>query len=174
MEGAAMVYKVVQLGHPALRQRSAEVDLKQVQSAKFQKLIDDMFATMRAYEGVGIAAPQIGLPIAVFCVEVRGNRRYPDMPNIPVYTVINPKLTITNKSKLKMMEGCLSIPDLRGDTPRAKAVRLEGFDRHGKPLDFEAKGFHARILQHEYDHLQGKVYLDRVEDRRSLCYTEYL
>lgn len=169
-----MVYEVVRLGHPALRQKSAEVDLARVKDAKFQKLVDDMIATMRKYDGVGIAAPQIGLPIAVFCVEYKSNRRYPDMPNIPVYTVVNPRLTVTDADPVRMMEGCLSVPDLRGDTPRAKAVRVEGFDRHGEPLTIEAKGFHARILQHEYDHLQGKVYLDRVSDKKSLCYVEYL
>lgn len=169
-----MVYQVVRLGHPALRQKSAAVDLARVKDAKFQKLVDDMIETMRAYEGVGIAAPQIGLPIAVFCVEYKSNRRYPDMPNIPVYTVINPRLTVTDDTPVKLMEGCLSIPDLRGETPRAKAVKLEGFDREGKPLAFEAKGFHARILQHEYDHLQGRVYLDRVTDKKTLCYVEHL
>ena len=169
-----MVYLVVRLGHPALRQKSVQVDLARVKAAKFQKFIDDMIATMRDYEGVGIAAPQIGLPIAVFCVEYQSNRRYPAMPNIPVYTVINPTLTVTDKTPLKMMEGCLSLPDLRGETPRARAVRVEGFDRHGEPLKIEAKGFHARILQHEYDHLQGHVYLDRVKNRKSLCYVEHL
>lgn len=169
-----MVYQVVKLGHPALRQKSAKVDLARVKDAKFQKLIDDMIETMRAYEGVGIAAPQIGLAAAIFCVEYKSNRRYPDMPDIPVYTVINPKLTVTDASPVRLMEGCLSIPDLRGDTPRAKAVRVEGFDRHGEPLTVEAKGFHARILQHEYDHLQGAVYLDRVKNRKSICYVDYL
>lgn len=169
-----MVYQVVRLGHPALRQKSADVDLARVKDTKFQKLIDDMIETMRAYEGVGIAAPQIGLPIAIFCVEYQSNRRYPDMPNIPAYTVLNPRLTVTDASEIRLMEGCLSIPDLRGDTPRAKAVKLKGFDRHGEPLEIEAKGFHARILQHEYDHLQGKVYLDRVQDKKSLCYIEHL
>lgn len=169
-----MVYKVVRLGHPALRQKSQKVDPARIPDAKFQKLLDDMIETMRAYEGVGIAAPQIGLPLAIFCVEYKSNRRYPDMPNIPVYTVINPKLTVTDSSEIRLMEGCLSIPDLRGDTPRAKAVRLEGLDRDGEPLSFEAKGFHARILQHEYDHLQGRVYLDRVTDKKTLCYLEHL
>lgn len=168
------MYKVVRLGHPALRQKSAMVDLARVKDARFQKLIDDMIETMRAYEGVGIAAPQIGLPEAIFCVEVRSSRRYPDMEGIPVYTVINPKLTITDAAPVRMMEGCLSIPDLRGDTPRARAVRLEGFDRHGRPLKLEVKGFHARILQHEHDHLQGHVFMDRVKNRRSFCYVEYL
>jgi peptide deformylase len=162
------------LGHPALRQKAAPVNLSAVKEKKFQKLIDDMIATMRDYQGVGIAAPQIGLSAAIFCVEVKANRRYPDMPGIPVYTVINPKLTLTDASEVRMMEGCLSLPDLRGETPRARAVRLEGFDRFGQPLDFNAKGFHARILQHEYDHLQGRVYLDRVKNRKSICYTDHL
>jgi peptide deformylase len=169
-----MVYKVVRLGHPALRQKAAKVDPARVKDAKFQKLLDDMIETMRAYDGVGIAAPQIGLPLAIFCVEYKSNRRYPSMPDIPVYTVINPKLTVTDASEVRLMEGCLSVPDLRGDTPRAKAVRLEGLDRHGAPLKLEVKGFHARILQHEYDHLQGKVYLDRVTDRKTLCYVEHM
>lgn len=169
-----MVYQVVRLGHPALRQKSAPVDLARVKDAKFQKLVDDMIATMRKYDGVGIAAPQIGVPLAIFCVEYKSNRRYPDMPNIPVYTVVNPRLTVTDAAEIRMMEGCLSIPDLRGDTPRAKSVRVEGFDRHGAPLAVDATGFHARILQHEYDHLQGKVYLDRVTDKKTLCYVEHL
>ena len=169
-----MVYQVVRLGHPVLRQKAAKVELTRVKDAKFQKLIDDMIETMRAYEGVGIAAPQIGLAEAIFCVEVQSSRRYPDMSGIPVYTVLNPKLTVTDATPTRMMEGCLSIPDLRGDTPRARGVRLEGFDRHGKPLTVEAKGFHARILQHEFDHLQGRVYMDRVEDRKSFCYVEHL
>ena len=169
-----MVHKVVRLGHPALRKRAAEVDLNCAKDAKFQKLIDDMIETMRAYEGVGIAAPQIGLSLAIFCVEYRGNRRYPSMSEIPVYAVLNPKLAVIDAAEVRMMEGCLSVPDLRGDTPRAKEVRLEGFDRHGEPIRIQAKGFHARILQHEYDHLQGRVYLDRVKNRKSLCYTEFL
>ena len=169
-----MVHKVVRLGHPALRQKSGPVNLDRVGDAKFQKLIDDMIATMRAYEGVGIAAPQIGLSAAIFCVEYKGNRRYPDMPDIPVYTVINPKLTVTDPTPVRLMEGCLSLPDLRGDTRRARAVRVEGFDRRGKPLKVEAKGIHARILQHEYDHLQGRVFLDHVKNKKSLCYVEYL
>lgn len=169
-----MVYQVVRLGHPALRQKSANVDLARVKDPGFQKLIDDMIETMRAYDGVGIAAPQIGLPEAIFCVEYKSNQRYPDMKDIEAYTVINPKLTVTDDTPVRLMEGCLSIPDLRGDTPRARGVRVEGFDRHGRSLTIETKGFHARILQHEYDHLQGKVYLDRVTDKKSLCYIEHL
>lgn len=169
-----MVHKVVRLGHPALRQKAKRVDPARIGDAKFQKLLDDMIETMRAYEGVGIAAPQIGLPLAIFCVEYKSSRRYPNMPNIPVYAVINPKLTLLDRTEVRLMEGCLSIPDLRGDTPRAGKVRLEGLGRDGRPLELEADGFHARILQHEYDHLQGKVYLDRVTDKRTLCYVEYL
>ena len=169
-----MVYKVIRLGHPALRQKSKKVDLHRIHLARFQRFLDDLVQTMRAYSGVGIAAPQAGVPQRIFCVECRKNKRYPGMPSIPLYTVINPTVTILGASAANMFEGCLSIPDLRGYVPRARSVRLRGWDRTGKKIDIIAKGFHARIIQHEYDHLNGKVYLDRVKDKRSLSYVEYL
>lgn len=171
-----MIYRVVRLGHPALRAKSVPVDPKRIQNKPFQKLIDDLIATMRAYGGVGIAAPQIGLAERIFCVECRKNKRYPGMPHIPVYTVINPKLTIVDPTPVGMMEGCLSVPDMRAQVYRAKSVRIEGLDRKGNRISNVYNGFHARILQHEFDHINGKVYLDRVKpaDRHTLCYCEYL
>jgi len=168
-----MIYQVVRLGHPALRQRAKKVDLGKIKTTQFQKLINDLIQTMRAYQGVGIAAPQIGLSQRIFCVECKKNKRYPGMPNIPVYAVVNPTVTILNNSKAGLFEGCLSIPELRGYVPRAKAVCLRGWDRTGKKIKVIARGFHARIIQHEYDHLNGKVYVDRVKDRKSLAYVEY-
>ena len=169
-----MAYKVVRLGHPALRDKAEAVDLKRIQEPRFQKLLDRLVATMRAYDGVGIAAPQVGLSQRIFCVECLKNKRYPGVPSIPLYIVINPKVTIVDRKKQYLFEGCLSIPDLRGDVPRAKAVRLTGWDRKGSKINFVARGFHARVIQHEYDHLNGKVYLDHLKDKKTLSYVEFL
>ncbi len=168
-------YEVVRLGHPALRMRSERVDPKKITTPQFQELLDRMIQTMRDYRGVGLAAPQIGLVQRIFCVESKVNKRYPGMPNVPVYVAINPIVTILEREKVSgIYEGCLSIPGLRGWVDRPTKVRLKALDRNGESIDFVARGFHARILQHEYDHLNGKVYIDRVKDKTSLCFEDYL
>lgn len=166
--------EVVRLGHPVLRDKSVAIDPTLITTQDFKILVRDMIKTMREYKGVGIAAPQIGVPIRVFCVECRSDKRYKGVPNIPVYTVINPKVTVVDSGTTGIYEGCLSVPGLRGWVERPKVVRLQGLDTEGNTIDRVVKGFHARILQHEYDHLNGKVFLDRVKDRRTLCYEEFL
>lgn len=168
------MFEVVKLGHPALRQKSELVDPEAIGTPEFKDLVKRMIQTMRKYNGVGIAAPQIGLPVQIFCVECRSNKRYKGIPDIPVYTVVNPKVTVIEKETAGIYEGCLSIPDLRGWVERPKVVRLEAITDKGKHISRIVKGFHARIIQHEYDHLMGKVYLDRVKDRESICYEEFL
>lgn len=166
--------EVVKLGHPVLRDKSSAIDPALITSQDFKTLVKDMIKTMREHQGVGLAAPQIGVPIRVFCVECKSDKRYKGVPNIPVYTVVNPVVTVVDKETSGIYEGCLSIPGLRGWVERPKAVRLQGLDTNGKKIDRIVKGFHARILQHEYDHLNGSVFLDRVKDRKSLCYEEFL
>lgn len=169
-----MILKVAKIGHPALRKRAAPVRPEEIASPRFQAFVDDMVDTMRDYEGVGIAAPQVRVSKRIFCVECIGNPRYPGSPAVPLYVVINPRLKILDRTPVRLFEGCLSIPELRGEVLRARKVEVTGLDRRGGPLKVVAQGFHARILQHEFDHLQGKVYLDRMRGLRTLSFLEYL
>lgn len=163
-----MVRKVVLLGSGVLRGRSGAVSRGRIPSPAFQRFIDDLIDTMRDCDGVGIAAPQVGVRLRIFCVECVRNPRYPGAPQVPLYTVINPVVRVTDRSKILVTEGCLSVPGLRGEVPRAAEVELTGLDRRGKPIRVTARGFHARIIQHEFDHLNGRVYLDRMNNLKSL------
>lgn len=157
---------IVRLGHPALRSPAQSVDPDQIGDPELQALIDDMIATMHEAHGVGLAAPQLGEEIQLFVYHAAGP------PEIPLQVVINPMITPQVRELVYDWEGCLSIPDLRGLVPRHPAVRVQGLDREGRPLDYSATGFEARIVQHEFDHLNGVVFLDRMRDLRSLAYFE--
>jgi peptide deformylase len=134
-----------------------------------QRLIDDMVETMHEYDGVGLAAPQVHVGLRLAVVEVSGaDERAED--GVPLTVLVNPKLTLAAGPRPHGWEGCLSVPDLRGIVPRAAKVKLEALDRQGRPFRVEARGFHARVLQHECDHLDGTVYLDRMGDLRSLAF----
>lgn len=163
-----MILKVARLGHPVIRTFAHPVDPGAIQAPEFQRLLDDMVETMREYTGVGLAAPQVHLPLQVAVLEVENHPRYPEMPPVPLSFLINPAVTVTDPSRVDEWEGCLSIPDLRGMVPRYRQLRVTGLGRHGEPLDFIASDFHARVIQHETDHLKGEVYLDRMSDMKSL------
>lgn len=156
------ILKVCRLGHPVLRQVAAPVPVEEVATPEIQRLIDDMIETLREYDGVGLAAPQVHISKQIAVLEVEKNPRYPEAPPVPLTVLINLRITVLREETVDGWEGCLSIPDLRGVVPRYRELRVEAFDRQGKKLDFIAKDFHARVVQHEYDHLQGKVYLDRL------------
>ena len=157
---------IVRLGHPALRTPAAPVAASRLGAPEIQELVDDMVETMREAHGVGLAAPQVGVGLQVFVYEA------PNGPDgaIPLRTVVNPMLTPQPGELVEDWEGCLSIPDLRGLVPRHPAVRVRGLDRDGRPLDYVAHGFEARIVQHELDHLNAVLFLDRMRDLRSLAY----
>jgi len=163
-----MILKVARLGHPVIRAMAQTVAPEVIKTAKFQTLLDDMVETMHEYSGVGLAAPQVHLSIRVAVLEVQNHPRYPDMPRVPLTYLINPRLTILDATPVEDWEGCLSIPDMRGKAPRAQQLRVEALGRNGEALDFVARGFHARVVQHENDHLNGEVYLDRMPDLKSL------
>ncbi|HLK86521.1 MAG TPA: peptide deformylase [Candidatus Binataceae bacterium] len=165
-----MILKVARLGHPVLRTRAQPVAPEQIASSEFQRLLDDMVETMREYTGVGLAGPQVHLPLRVAVLEVEHHPRYPEMPRVPLTFLINPEFTVIEHERIEQWEGCLSIPDLRGRVPRFKQLRVTGLGRHGEALDFVASDFHARVVQHETDHLNGEVYLDRMADMRSLAF----
>jgi peptide deformylase len=163
------VRPIVRLGHPALRQPAIPVSAAELRSSELQELIDDMFATMEAAEGVGLAAPQLGLGYQLFVYGVAADG---EDPGISPRVVVNPMLEAEKGELVEEWEGCLSIPELRGLVPRHPAVRVHGLDRHGGALRFHAEGFEARIIQHEFDHLHGVVFLDRMRDLRSLTYLD--
>jgi len=164
------ILKVCRLGHPGLRQVAEAVPAETIARPAFQQFIDDLIETMYEYDGVGLAAPQVHVSQQVAVLEVDKHPRYPDAPAVPLTVLINPRVTILDEETVDGWEGCLSIPDLRGVVPRYRELRVEALDRHGNSLDFIARDFHARVIQHEYDHLQGKVYADRMASLETLTH----
>jgi peptide deformylase len=166
------ILKVARLGNPVLRRVAENLSPDQLSSPLLQKLIDDMIETMREYDGVGLAAVQVHEPKQVAVLEVADNPRYPQKPSVPLSVLLNPKITPLSEETEEDWEGCLSIPELRGKVPRYKTIHVRARDREGKELDFAASGFHARVIQHEWDHLHGKVFLDRMRDLSTLTYLQ--
>ncbi|NWF58916.1 MAG: peptide deformylase [Fischerella sp.] len=160
------ILPIVQLGNHILRQKAARVE--NIQDEKIQKIIDDLIATVVKANGVGIAAPQVAQSYRVMIVASRPNPRYPDAPEMEPTAMINPKIITHSTAVVKGWEGCLSIPGIRGLVPRYKAVEVEYTDRNGKLQKQLLNGFIARIFQHEYDHLDGIVFLDRLESNRDI------
>ncbi|HEY7168125.1 MAG TPA: peptide deformylase [Candidatus Binatia bacterium] len=168
------ILKVCRLGHPVLRQVTESVSKAEIASPECQKFIDDMIATMKEYDGVGLAADQVHESKQIAVLEVAANPRYPDKPQVPLTVLINPRVTAVTEEMEEDWEGCLSVPDLRGRVPRYQSIRVEALDRFGNAIDFVAGGFHARVIQHEWDHLNGRVYLDRMRDFSTLSFlTEF-
>ena len=169
-----MILKVAQLGHPVLRRRARPVSVKQISSPSLQALLRDMIETMHEYDGVGIAAPQVHLSLQIAVIEVQRNPRYPHAPKIPLTVLINPRVKPVSSRKVKDWEGCLSVEGFRGVVPRWQSVQVAAYNAKGQLIRFRASGFYARVIQHEWDHLQGKVYLDRMPNLSTLTHlTEY-
>jgi peptide deformylase len=168
---ALSLLKIARLGHPILRRPAAPVEDPEFSSPDIQRLIDDMIETMRDGEGVGIAAPQVYAAKRIFIVEVKGpNPRYPGQPEVPLTVFVNPQIIEHSEETEEDWEGCLSIPDLRGRVPRWRALRMSAKDREGKTITLDAGRFFARVIQHELDHLDGVVFLDRMRDFASLTH----
>jgi peptide deformylase len=163
------ILKVARIAHPVLRSPAKPVPKSAFKDPLFQKLVDDMRETMYEYEGVGLAAPQVheGLRLAVIEVEGDDERAKAE---VPFMVLVNPVVTPLGDETVNGWEGCLSIPDLRGVVPRLRRLKLEALDRRGKPYSLEAQDFFARVIQHECDHLDGNVYLDRMQGMRSLTF----
>src|SRR5687768_2650599 len=161
------ILKVARMGHPVLRQRGRLLEKNDLRNPAVQKLIDDMIETMHEYDGVGLAAPQIHVGLRLAVLEVpASDARATDA--VPLTVLINPEVTFLGDEKVDMYEGCLSIPDLRGVVPRYRRLRLKARDRKGKAYEVDAVDFHARVIQHECDHLDGKVYIDRMDGLHTL------
>ncbi|MEM6754291.1 MAG: peptide deformylase [Cyanobacteria bacterium P01_C01_bin.38] len=152
---------IIQLGNPILR-RKAEF-IQDIDSKKIQKLIDDLLLTVKEANGVGIAAPQVANSSRVFIVASRPNLRYPNAPSMEPTAMINPRIVDCSNELVKDWEGCLSIPGIRGLVPRYRTIEVEYTDRYGSLVHQKLTDFVARIFQHEYDHFEGLVFLDRVE-----------
>lgn len=167
-----MILKVSRLGHPVLREKAADVEVKDIKAGKFRALIDDMIETMHAYEGVGLAGPQVHLPMRIFVYEVQekvAKRR--GIEKVKVGVLFNGTYEAAAVDTITDWEGCLSVPFLGGEVPRYRKIRVRGVDHDGDVVDTEIEGFTARIFQHEIDHTNGNVYLDRMPDLRTLGYT---
>jgi peptide deformylase len=143
----------------------------EMRSPALQRLIDDMVETMHEYDGVGLAAPQVHLGLRLAVIEVPGSDERA-REAVPLTVLVNPRVTLLGADVQEGWEGCLSVPDMRGVVPRAQRVRLDARDRDGKSFAVEAGGFFARVIQHECDHLDGRVYLDRMKDMRTLSFLD--
>jgi peptide deformylase len=166
------ILKVARLGHPVLRQLASDVEIADIRAGKFKDLINDMVETMHAYEGVGLAGPQVHLPLRVFVFEVQERvAKKRNVPKVGVGVFFNATYEILGDDKITDWEGCLSVPFLGGEVARAKKIRIRGIDHEGDEADVEVSGFTARIFQHEVDHTDGHVYLDRMPDLTTLGYT---
>jgi peptide deformylase len=162
------VREILHVGNPLLRDRSHEITRDDLSSPDTQQLIDDLIDTMRAANGAGIAAPQIGELVRIATIEVTTNPRYPYKPPIPLTVVVNPLITILDDELVEINEGCLSVPDMRGNVMRHVNIRVQYWDRDGNEHDEIKRGLTAGTFQHELDHLDGVLFLDRVHDTRSL------
>jgi peptide deformylase len=161
--------KIASIGHPVLRQPAREVGRDELARPETQAFIDDLVETMRDANGAGLAANQIFAPIQICAIEVRDNPRYPYKPNIPLTILINPVIEPLSDETFDNYEGCLSVPNLRGLVPRHLHVRVRAWDREGRDIDRSISGLTAGTYQHEVDHLRGTLFVDRVQDTRSLC-----
>ncbi len=166
------VRRVLKMGDPLLYRKAEPV--KGFNTPELDALIADMFDTMAALNGAGLAAPQIGVSQRVVIFSVESNPRYPDVEPVPTTVLINPFLTPIGDEMEEGWEGCLSVPGLRGLVTRHKSLRYTGFDQHGTPIDRTVSGFHARVVQHECDHLDGILYPMRLRDIRLLGFEEAL
>ena len=163
-----MIRDIVSIGHPVLREPTRRITLDELRSPAMQQLIDDLIDTMRHANGAGIAANQIGEGVRITVIEVNDNPRYPYKPRIPLTVVVNPTIDPIDDEEVVINEGCLSVPNLRGDVSRKVNVRVRYWDRDGNEHDEIKRGLTAGTFQHECDHLDGLLFVDRVTDTRTL------
>lgn len=166
------IKSVLKMGEPLLLDVAQKVE--QFNTRELDDLIQDMQDTMAALEGAGLAAPQIGVSLQVVIFGFEENQRYPDAEEVPFTVLINPELTPLSDEKEEGWEGCLSVPGMRGMVPRYRQLRYQGFNQYGEVIEREVDGFHARVVQHECDHLQGILYPMRIKDFRTFGFTEVL
>jgi peptide deformylase len=167
-----MIHPILKMGDSRLLRIAKPVEA--FGTPELNALIADMFETMAAAGGVGLAAPQIGVDLQLLIFGLEHSDRYPDAPPVPHTILLNPLITPLAMDKEDGWEGCLSVPGMRGVVPRYTRIRYTGFDPAGAPIDREAEGFHARVVQHEFDHLIGRLYPSRIEDFSKFGFTDVL
>ena len=166
------VREILKMGDPRLLRVAQPVTV--FGTAELRQLVDDMFETMKAAQGAGLAAPQIGVDLRLVIFGYERNARYPDAPPVPPTVLLNPEIEPLGPELEEGWEGCLSVPGLRGVVPRVARIRYRGFDLEGRAIEREAEGFHARVVQHECDHLDGVLYPMRVKDFSRFGFTSVL
>jgi len=171
------ILKVARMGHPVLRERARPIHPSEIKTPKIQQLIDDMFETMKEYQGVGLAAPQVHEKLRLFVAGLPqaqrdGEEAEDDEDRVSLVTMVNPEIEPIGRETVSDWEGCLSIPDIRGKVPRARHIVVRAYDRHGKKFEMEAAGFTARVIQHETDHLDGILFFDRMKSFESLTFLD--
>jgi peptide deformylase len=168
------VREIVEIGHPVLRERSRELTREELRSAEIQGLIDDLIETRRAANGAGLAANQVGVAVRIAVAEIEGvNPRYPYKPPIPLTVIVNPTIEPLDDELFEVNEGCLSVPGLRGDLRRQVAIRLRYLDREGAEHEEIKRGLTAGTFQHEVDHLDGILFVDRADPRTLTTWEQF-
>ena len=170
------ILKVARMGHPVLRARAKPLETADIKSPLIQQLIDDMFETMQEYQGVGLAAPQVHesvrLFVAGFAPGVDDDEEEEEEERVPLMALINPEIAVVGDDTAEDWEGCLSIPDIRGRVVRAREIKVKAYDRRGRRIEINARGFTARVIQHEADHLDGVLFFDRMESLETLTFLD--
>ena len=170
------ILKVARMGHPVLRARAKPLEPADIKSPAIQQLVDDMFETMQEYQGVGLAAPQVHasvrLFVAGFAPKLDDDEDEEEDDRIPLMALINPEIAIVGDDTADDWEGCLSIPDIRGRVTRAREIKVKAFDRRGRRIELNARGFTARVIQHETDHLDGVLFFDRMRSFETLTFLD--
>ena len=179
------ILKIARMGHPVLRAKARPLHPSEIRTPKIQQLIDDMFETMKEYQGVGLAAPQVheslrlfvaGFPPAIIDEDADDDDRDEvddeDDEDVPLMAIVNPEVEVVTLETVEDWEGCLSIPDIRGRVPRARQIRVRAYDRTGRKIEMQASGFTARVIQHETDHLDGVLFFDRMKTFGSLTFLD--
>ena len=170
------ILKVARMGHPVLRARAKLLEPADIKSPRIQQLIDDMFETMQEYQGVGLAAPQVHeslrLFVAGFAPGVDDDDEEEEEERVPLMALINPEISVVGEDTADDWEGCLSIPDIRGRVTRAREIKVTAYDRRGRRVEINARGFTARVIQHETDHLDGVLFFDRMESLETLTFLD--
>ena len=167
-----MIQPICRMGNPILRKKARQVPKNYLETERFSQLLLDMKDSMKHYGGIGIAAPQIGVDLSVALIELMGFNRYGQEVNLPLTTFINPKIEYLTEEKQGFWEGCLSVPGLRGFVERPNKVKVTYMNEKGEDKELIAEGFLATVLQHELDHLEGVLYIDRIQDSKLLSYQE--
>lgn len=167
------IHRIIKMGHPTLRQVARQVNREDIDSADMQVLIADMVETLHDAGGIGLAAPQINQPIQLAIIEVPGGpSRYGHIEPIPLTVFVNPVLTVLDDTEAGYWEGCLSVPGLRGFVYRPQHVRVDYMDAAGNAAALELQGFLATVVQHEFDHLAGRLYVDHIRDMNQLVFED--